>query len=155
MPLCSIKWRPLNFFAKLHKNPLLISNVVKDAVSDLRQFLAIESPWEIIKNFFLIRTCCEFSLNQSSGIREVWKYWPLKDGFGSISQKFYRTAILWWVEQKTFLESGFQNIVLSSLLLFLCACYQVDLGDIQWKEVATSTVRNFNNYPYTSISQIW
>ena len=44
-----------------------------------------------------------------------------------------------------FLESGLQNIVLLILLLFLCACYEADLDDIQWKEVATSTAHNFNN----------
>ena len=38
-------------------------------------------------------------------------------------------------------ESGLQNIVLSSLLLFSSTCYD----DIQWNEVATSTARNFNN----------
>ena len=27
-----------------------------------------------------------------SGIREVWKYWPLKDGFRLISQKLYKMA---------------------------------------------------------------
>ena len=63
-----------------------------------------------------------------SNIRESWKYWPLKDGFRSISQK-----------------SGLQNIVLSSLLLLSCACYEVNLDDIQWYEVATSTTHNFNN----------
>ena len=42
-------------------------------------------------------------------------------------------------------ESGLQNTVLPSLLLYLCACYYVDLDDIQWNEVATSTARNFNN----------
>ena len=42
-------------------------------------------------------------------------------------------------------ENGFQKIVLSSLLLFLCTCYYVDLGDIQWNEVTTSIARNFNN----------
>ena len=125
MPLCPIKWRPLIFSAKFHKSPLLISNVVKDAVSDLRQFLVIESPWKVMKNTFLICTYYAFSLKQSSDVREVWKYWPLKDGFRLISQKFYRTAILRWVEQNlhTFLtdislESGLQNIVLSSLLCF-------------------------------------
>ena len=86
-----------------------------------------------------------------SDIREVWKYWPLKDGFHSISQKFYRAAILWWVDQKFKLladisfESCLQNIALSSLQLFSCASYWVDLDDIQWNEVATSTARNFNN----------
>ena len=43
------------------------------------------------------------------------------------------------------LESGLQNIVLPSLIPFSYACYQVDLDDIQWNEVATSTVLNFNN----------
>ena len=44
-----------------------------------------------------------------------------------------------------FFDNGFQKIVLSSLLLFSCACYYVDLDDIQWNEVATSTARNFNS----------
>ena len=64
----------------------------------------ISGNWKPLRNYkkhFLICTCYEFSLNQSSDIREVWKHWPLKDGFRSISQKFYRTTILWWVEQKT------------------------------------------------------
>ena len=42
-------------------------------------------------------------------------------------------------------ESGLQSTVLLSLLLFLCACYYVDLHDIQWNEVATSTASNFNS----------
>ena len=42
-------------------------------------------------------------------------------------------------------ESGLQNTALPSLMLFLCSCYYVDLDDIQWNEVATSTARNFNN----------
>ena len=114
VPLYPIKWRPLKFFAKLHKSPLLIASIVNGAVSGLRQFLATESPWKIMKNTFYfiltnwicywqIRFCTyyAFSLNQMSDIREVWKYWPLKDGFRSILQKFYKAAILWWVDQKT------------------------------------------------------
>ena len=42
-------------------------------------------------------------------------------------------------------ESGLQNTVLPSLLLFSWACFYVDLDDIQWNERATSTARNFNN----------
>ena len=104
----------LKFFAKLHESPLLIASIVKGAVSGLRQFLATESPWKIMKNTFYfiltnwicywqIRFCTyyAFSLNQMSDICEVWKYWPLKDGFHSISQIFYRAAILWWMDQKT------------------------------------------------------
>ena len=110
MPLCPIKWQPLKFFAKLHKSPLLISNVVKGAVSDLRRFLVIESPWKIMKNTFYfiltnwifywqIRFCTyyAFSLNQMSDIREVWKYWPLKDDFCSISQRLPFCG--WWTKK--------------------------------------------------------
>ena len=70
-----------------------------------------------------------------SDIRKVLKYWPLKDGFRSISQKIYRATILRWVDQKFKLlavisfESCLQNIALSSLQLFSCASYQVDLDD--------------------------
>ena len=42
-------------------------------------------------------------------------------------------------------ESSLQATVLSSLLLFLCAWRYVDLDDIQWNEVVTSTARNFKN----------
>ena len=31
-------------------------------------------------------------------------------------------------------DSGFHKTILSSLLLFSCACYYVDLEDIQWNE---------------------
>ena len=52
--------------------------------------------------YWQIRFCTyyAFSLNQMSDIREVWKYWSLKDGFSSILQKVYRAAILWWMDQK-------------------------------------------------------
>ena len=128
MPLCPIKWWHTKFFTKLHKRPLLISSVVKDAVSDLRQFLAIESSWKIMINTFLICTCYAFLLNQSSDIREVWKYWPLKDGFRSISQKFYSTAILWWAEQTTsnffdkhfFREQSSKYCIVELTAVFLC-----------------------------------
>ena len=59
-----------------------------------------------------------------SDIREVWKYWPLKDGFHSISQKFYVVAILWWVDQEFKLladisfESCLQNIIYKHLFDF-------------------------------------
>ena len=105
MPLCPIKWRPLKVFAKLHKSLLLIANTVKGAVSGMRQFLATESFWKIMKDtfhFILTNWICywqvkfcsyyAFSLNQMSDIRQVSKYWPLKDGFRSISQKFYRVG---------------------------------------------------------------
>ena len=39
-------------FVKFHKSLLLIANIVKNAVSGLRQFLANESPWKIMKNAF-------------------------------------------------------------------------------------------------------
>ena len=137
MPLCPTKWQPLIFFAKLHKIPLLMANIVKDT----GRFLATEIPWKIMKNTFCFNLTnwifywkirfwtSEFLLNQMSDIRENWKYWPLKDGFLSISQTFYRAAILCWVDKDVKLladisfESSLQNTVLLSLLQFLCACY--------------------------------
>ena len=41
-------------------------------------------------------------------------------------------------------QSGLQNVVLSTLLLFSCACYQVDLDDIKQSELATFITCNFN-----------
>ena len=149
MPLCPIKWWHTKFFTKLHKRPLLISSVVKDAVSDLRQFLAIESSWKIMINTFLICTCYAFLLNQSSDIREVWKYWPLKDGFPSISQKCYRTTILWWVEQKlqTFLtvfrEQPSKYCIVELTAVFVCLLLSWSRR-YSMKKVATSAARNFN-----------
>ena len=42
---------------KLHKSPVLIGNTVRDAVSDLKQFLATESPWKLMKNalYFVLK----------------------------------------------------------------------------------------------------
>ena len=42
--LCPIKWRSFKVFAKTHKSPLLIANIVKGTFSALRQILATESP---------------------------------------------------------------------------------------------------------------
>ena len=40
---------------------------------------------------------------------------------------------------------SFQKNVLSSLLLVLSVCYQVDLSDSERNEIASSTARNFSN----------
>ena len=64
-----------------------------------------------------------------SHIREVWMLvGPLNAGFRSISQTFYRATIPWWVDQRqvladTSIESSFQDIVLSCLMLLSCACH--------------------------------
>ena len=82
MPLCPIKWQPLNFFAKLHKSPLLMANIVKSA----GQFLAIEIPWKIMKIFFYfiltnwifywqIRFCTYYAFFIKPN---VWYSWSLK-----------------------------------------------------------------------------
>ena len=52
--LWPIKCQPFEVFAKLHKSPLLTANIVKEAVSGLRQFLATESPLKMIKNAFYL-----------------------------------------------------------------------------------------------------
>ena len=49
VPLCLIKT-----FVRLHKILLLIANIVKGAVSALRQFLTTESPWKLMKNVFYL-----------------------------------------------------------------------------------------------------
>ena len=104
--------------------------------------------------YWQIRSCTYYacSLNEMSDNREVWKYWPLKDVFCLISQKKLQGCHFAVGRPKNFklladisFETGPQNIVLSSLLMFLCACYWVDLDDIQWNEVVTSMARNFNN----------
>ena len=77
----------LKVFLKFQKSPLLIANIVKGVLSGLRQFLATESPWKIMKNtfyFILTNWICywqfrfcsyyAFSLKQISDICEVWKY---------------------------------------------------------------------------------
>ena len=79
MPLCPLKWWPLKFFAKLRKSPLLISNIVKGAVSGLRQFLTTESPWKIMNNtfyFILTNWICywqiRFCINSLSANPTKW-----------------------------------------------------------------------------------
>ena len=42
-------------------------------------------------------------------------------------------------------DNGFQKIVLSSLVLFSCACYYFDLDNVQWNKVVTLTARNFSS----------
>ena len=44
MLLCLIKWRPFKVLLELYESLLLIVNIGKGTVSDLRQFLATESP---------------------------------------------------------------------------------------------------------------
>ena len=67
-----------------------------------------------------------------SDIREVWKYWPLKDGFRYFTEPPFCYG---WTKIKLLadicFENSLQNTVLPSLLLFLCACYLVDIDDIQ------------------------
>ena len=92
-PALSDKKWPLKCFVKLHKGPILIASISKDAVLGLRQFLATESPWKIIlfhlKNLNLLLAnqimfilCILIKLN-------VWYSWSLKiikDGFRSTLQ---------------------------------------------------------------------
>ena len=41
VPLSPIKWRPFKLLVKLHKSAILIADIAKGAVSDLRQFLPL------------------------------------------------------------------------------------------------------------------
>ena len=133
MLLFPIKWRPLKFFEKL-RSPLLTSNIVKGE----GQFLVTECPWKIMKNTFYfiltnwisywqIRFCTyyTFSLNQMPDIREVWKYWPLKDGFRSISQNLYRVAICggWTKKFQTFNRHFFWERLSKHCIVELAAVF--------------------------------
>ena len=74
-----------------------------------------------------------------SDIGGVWKYRPFKDGIRSISQKKKmqsRHFVVGRPENFNLLAdisfgSRFQNVVLLSLLLFLCACYSTDLDNVK------------------------
>ena len=80
MPLCPIKWRPLKFFAKLHKSPLLMANIVKGA----GQFLPTGIPWKIMKKLFHLNKLNILLANQILYILcifikpNVWYSWSLK-----------------------------------------------------------------------------
>ena len=78
-----------------------------------------------------------------SDIGEVWKYRPLKDGIRSISKKKKKKKK---IQSRHFVvgrpqnfnllayisfDSRFKNVVLLSLMLFLCACYSADLDNIK------------------------
>ena len=141
MPLYPIKWQTLKFFAKIHKSPLLIFNVVKGAVvSDLRQFLAIGSPLKNYEKYFLLHPNKLNMLlaNQILHILyifispDVWYSWSfaIKIWFPFNFPKSLQGRHFAVGRPKNFklladisFESSLQNIVLSSLLLFLCACY--------------------------------
>ena len=139
MPLCPIKWRPLFFFATLHKSPLLMANIVKSA----GQFLAIEIPWKIMKNTFYfiltnwifywqIRFCTYYAFFIKPNVWYSWslkilaiKRWFLFD-FAKILQG--RHFLVGGPKNFKLLvdisfDSSLQNTVLPSLLVFLCACY--------------------------------
>ena len=76
-----------------------------------------------------------------SDIGGVWKYRPFKDGIRSISQKKKkkmqsRHFVVGRPENFNLLAdisfgSRLQNVVLLSLLLFLCACYSTDLDNVK------------------------
>ena len=97
----------------MHKSPLLIVSIVKGAVSSLREFLATESTWKIMKKCFLFHhNKLNLSLvNQILLILcilikpNIWNSWSLKilaikRWFPLNFAKIYRTAILWWMNQK-------------------------------------------------------
>ena len=141
------KMAALKIFAKLHKSPLSISNVVKGAVSDLRQFLVIESPWKTMKKYFLfhLNKLNMLLANQIVHIScifikpNVWYSWSLKIlaikrlftfNFAKVLQGRHFEVGGRVSGPKNFklfvdssFKSGLQNIVLLSLLLILCACY--------------------------------
>ena len=137
MLLCPIKWWHLNFFEKLHKSPLLIASHRSETIS---------GNWKPLKNH---EKCFSFHLNKLNLLlanqtllmlcilikKNVWHSWSLKIltikrwfpfNFAIILQGRYFVAGV----TKNFklladisFESGLQNIVLPSLVLFSRACY--------------------------------
>ena len=134
MLLCPLKRQPLKFFAKLRKSPLLIASIVKVTASGLRKYLANESPRKIMKNafyFILTNYICYWQI-QFCSYYAFWlgQLWSLK--ILAIKRWFlFNFAII--LQGRHFavdgpkyfklladisFESGLQNIVLLSLLLF-------------------------------------
>ena len=134
MLLCPLKRQPLKFFAKLHKSPLLIASIVKVTASGLRKYLRNESPRKITENaFYFILTnyiCCwqiKFCSYYAFWLGQLWslKILAIKRWF------LFNFAIIlqgrhFLVDEPKYFklladisfESGLQNIVLLSLLLF-------------------------------------
>ena len=103
-----------------------------------------------------------FSLIQMSDMYEVWKYWPLKDGFCSMSKNFYRVAILWWVDQTSnfklladilFWEWFSKYCVVEFTAIFMCLLLSwYTQYSMKWN---SNFVISIIVEPYTSIFQIW
>ena len=95
----------------------------------LRSLKAFEESLKSAFYFILINLICywqikfssyyAFWLNQMSDIREIWKCRPLKDGRHFVVDGPKNFKLL----ADICFESGLQNIVLPSLLLFSSACY--------------------------------
>ena len=92
-------------------------------------------------------TYCAFLLNQMSYIRDIWKYWPLKDGFWSILQGCYfvlggpknikPSADIFIREQPS------KYYMVECTAVFVCLLISWSRrNSMKW---STSAVRNFNN----------
>ena len=140
VPLYLIKLWPLKVFGELYKSLLLIANIVRCAASGLRQFLATESPWKIMKNtfYFILKNWIFLLVNQILFIFITPNFWyslslkilATKRWFPSNFAKTLQGRHIVVGGKKNFklladifFQSGYQNIVLSSLLLFSCVCY--------------------------------
>ena len=130
MPLCPIKWRLLIFFfAKLHKRRRTLSGNWNPLKNHEKYFLFHLNKLNILLANQILHILCIFIKPN------VWYSWSLK--ILAIKRWFpFNFAIVLQGRHivvggpKTFklladisFESGLQNIVLSSLLLFLCAYY--------------------------------
>ena len=113
------------FFHKIFDNSHLKFGKMKKAKIKKQHF---RQPVNRKPNFFQnwvcyyqIRFCSQYA---------VLKYQPLKDGFRSISQKFYRAVIQWWVGQKTsnlykifLLVAAFKKCIVEFTAVFVCLLF--------------------------------
>ena len=109
------------FFAKLHKRRRTLSGNWNPLKNHEKYFLFHLNKLNILlANQILHMLCIFIKLN-------VWYSWSfkilaIKNDFRSILQKFYRAAILWWVEQKT--SNFLQTFLLTATFKILyCRVY--------------------------------
>ena len=122
---------------KLQKNRLLIANIVKGAVSGLRQLLATKSPWKLMKNAFYLILKALFVL-------KIFKffYWL----FGHVEKTV-------WLER----EGWFQNICCHNLVNKQLQYTQYNIPNYNIAQLATCAQKPkvLGSSPATSYMQSW
>ena len=117
-----------SFFNIQHSyTPRIISGNWKSLKNHEKHFLFHLNKLNMLLENQILHILCIF---MKPNVWYSWKYWPLKDGFRLISAKTLQGHHLMvggprnvkLLEDICF-QNSLQNVVLSSLLLFLRACY--------------------------------